>query len=140
MDHQLFLSCKSLLIKHEGNKNLPYLDTENKITIGVGRNLTDCGIRDDEKDLMIKNDIEFFYDFLSNNYDWFNDLSDIRKICLIDFCFVGCKKFQSFKKMITALEKKDYEKASEELLNSKYAQQVGQRAIDISNILLFDKL
>ena len=44
----------------------------------------------------------------------------------------------SFKKMLKALKKQDYVKASEEMLDSKWSEQVGQRAVDLSNMMLND--
>ena len=41
----------------EGTQLEPYLDTVGKLTIGIGRNLSDCGIRLDEAELMFQNDL-----------------------------------------------------------------------------------
>lgn len=41
----------SELSRDEGRRLKPYLDTVGKTTIGVGRNLTDVGISEDECDL-----------------------------------------------------------------------------------------
>ena len=46
-----------LLTRHEGRRPFPYLDTAGKLTIGVGRNLTDRGLSSAEIDLLLANDI-----------------------------------------------------------------------------------
>ena len=42
---------------HEGVEHKPYVDTVGKTTIGVGRNLDDVGLTDDEIDYLLDNDI-----------------------------------------------------------------------------------
>jgi lysozyme len=135
MTPEMYYQLKKLLIKHEDKRNNPYLDTLEKITIGIGRNLTDRGIDDKEIEILFSNDVSYFYDKLSENYPWFLNLTINRQIALIDMAFMGFKSFQSFKRMIKALENTDFDLAAFEVLNSKYALQVGQRAEDIANIL-----
>jgi lysozyme len=126
---------KSLLIKHEGEKLKLYKDTFGNLTIGIGRNLSDREIYQNESDLMFENDVNYFSDFLSKNYPFFDHLNEARQCALIDMCFMGIKKFQTFKRMLQALTEFDYERAALEVMDSRYALQVGQRAIDISNII-----
>jgi lysozyme len=45
------------LERDEGRRLRPYVDTAGKVTIGVGRNLTDVGITDDDCDRMLAEDI-----------------------------------------------------------------------------------
>ena len=59
----------------------------------------------------------------------FQKLDDERQYVLLDLCFnMGTKKVKEFNKMLTALENGDYERASKELLDSRYAKQTGNRA------------
>jgi lysozyme len=48
---------------------------------------------------------------------------------------MGMSTFRKFKKTIQHMENKEYELAGAELLNSRYAEQVGQRAIEVANQL-----
>lgn len=130
------VKLKSLLIKHEGDKDRPYLDTFGNITIGIGRNLSGTDLRPDEKELMYKNDVNFLYDYLSKNYLWFLELNEARQIAIIDMAFMGIKKFASFKKMISALSEHNYQLASIECLDSDYARKLINRAHDIARVLL----
>ena len=53
----------------------------------------------------------------------------MRQAVLIDMMFnLGSPRFKQFKKMIQALEDNDYSRASFEMLDSKWAVQVGNRA------------
>ncbi len=46
------------LKRHEGVKLKPYFCTQGKCTIGVGRNLEDVGISEEEAEMLLINDIE----------------------------------------------------------------------------------
>jgi GH24 family phage-related lysozyme (muramidase) len=50
------MSIIDIIKQQEGCRLKPYTDTTGHITIGYGRNLTDCGISQDEADLMLAND------------------------------------------------------------------------------------
>jgi lysozyme len=132
--------CTTKLIEHEGIKYKPYLDTKNKITIGIGRNLTDRGMSKDEVIILFNNDLDLVISQLSN-YDWYNKLDDIRKYVLIDMCFnMGIDKILGFKDMITYLEQSNYSKAADEILSSKFARDTKSRAIDLFKIMRSGKL
>jgi lysozyme len=60
-------------------------------------------------------------------------LDDIRKAALIELTFnVGIEKVIQFRKMIDALKNKDFELASNEMLDSEWAKEVGNRANKLS--------
>lgn len=123
------------LIEHEGLRLMPYRCSEDYLTIGVGRNLDTVGITEDEALYLLRNDIQRAKQALER-YDFFEGLSDTRQNALIDFMFnVGATTFSKFKNMIAALENKDYEQASSELLDSRYARQVGRRAQKIAEMI-----
>ena len=126
---------KELLIRHEGLVKKPYKDTVGKLTIGVGRNLDDVGITKDEALYLLDNDIDRVEDELKK-FDWFNELDEVRQVAIIDMCFnLGLSRFLQFKKTIEALKDKDWGKAAEEMLNSKWAKQVGNRAVELSEMI-----
>ena len=125
-----------LLITHEGLRLKPYRDTVGKLTIGVGRNLDDVGITEEEALYLLKNDIRRTIKFLSAVLPFWDRLSETRKIVLIDMCFnLGAKKFMSFKKMRKALEEGNYETAADEMLDSKWARQVKGRAQTLARMM-----
>jgi lysozyme len=140
MSADMKIKLKTLLIKHEGNKNFPYHDTMGKITIGIGYNLSDRGVSNSWIDATFNDDANETFKILNEQYSWFSELSIERQIVLIDMAWFGIKKFSEFVKMINALEKHDYQNAAKEILNSKYKDQVGQRAHDIANTILTGEL
>ena len=133
-------ALKNRLIKqlklHEGVEKFPYRDTVGKLTVGVGRNLTDVGLRDHEIDLLLDTDIILVVDDLEQ-YHWFEMLSDNRKLVVVDMMFnLGKSRFDKFKKMIAAIEAADWGEASEQMLSSKWARQVGGRATTLATMML----
>lgn len=127
---------KQLLVGHESYKQFPYTDTTGHLTIGIGRNLTNQGISITEAAYLLDDDIQYFYGKLSHFLNFFPRLSENRQIALVDMCFnVGVQGFLNFTNMILALESNDYERAAKEMLNSKWAEQVGERATCLANII-----
>ena len=121
---------RQLIILHEGMKLKPYKDTVGKLTIGVGRNLDDCGISEDEALMLLDHDLTNVEVALTK-YDWYVALDDVRQGVLIELAFnVGLAKALAFKKMIAALYVKDYAGAANELLDSSWANQVGTSRSD----------
>jgi lysozyme len=131
MTKEQFLKVKKSLILHEAERSYPYVDTVGKITIGIGYNLSDRGIDNDWIEKQFQEDVEYFYDQLCE-FPWYHLLNEDRQIILIDMAFMGWKKFLEFDKMIHALEKNDYELAAQEMLNSKWAEEVKDRAVQLS--------
>mgnify|MGYP000498076501 CR=1 FL=1 len=124
---------KDQLIKHEGLRLKPYLDSVGKMTIGVGRNLDDVGITEAEAMKMLENDILRTASELNKAFYWFDSMDDVRGSIVMDMCFnLGITRFRGFKKMIQAIENNDWIKASEEMKDSKWCRQVGIRCTVLS--------
>ena len=128
-----------MLIKHEGSKSHAYMCTANKVTVGVGRNIDPeggIGLTKDEISFLLKNDIERVEDELSRRLPWILELSDVRIDALIDICFnLGLPRFLKFAKALAALEQREYDLAADEFMDSRWAKQVGQRAVTVSNMI-----
>lgn len=132
MDRQLL---RSQLERHEGLRLKPYRDTVGKLTIGYGRNLDDIGISRDEADFMIDNDISQVERHLLT-VDEYSALDAVRQAVLANMCFnVGFRGLIGFRRMWTALARHDYDAAAGEMLDSKWAGQVGSRAVELSEIM-----
>lgn len=128
---------EELIIRHEGFELKPYRDTVGKLTIGVGRNLDDVGIHPDEASLMLKNDIERCR-VEASEFVWFENLDEKRKMVIISMLFnLGLTRFLGFKKMIAALELNNFDRAAAEMLDSKWAVQVGKRAEELSAMMRY---
>ncbi len=130
------LKLKQLLVQHESYRQFPYADITGHLTVGIGRNLTDRGISTTEAFYLLDDDIMYFSAKLAHFLQCFNQLDENRQIALIDMCFnVGIQGFLGFKKMVAALESHDYERAANEMMDSKWAEQVGDRATTLANII-----
>ena len=127
---------KKLLVKHEGLKLKPYRCTANKLTIGVGRNLEDRGITEDEAFCLLENDIKEVLKDLKNKISFYDKLKEKHKIVLINMAFnLGIAGLLKFKNFLSALRKEDFKEAKKEMLNSKWAKQVGRRADELADMI-----
>jgi lysozyme len=130
------MDIKDMLIKHEGLKLFVYKDTIGIPTIGVGRNLQDRGITKEEALYLLDNDIKDFSDKISKALPWFDNLPQDAKNVLIDMAFnLGIGGLLGFKQTLNLIQKGNYKKAAIEMLKSQWADQVGYRAQELSNIL-----
>lgn len=132
MDRHLL---KSQLERHEGLRLKPYRDTVGKLTIGYGRNLDDVGISPEEAELMLDNDISEAEKHLKT-VDEYNDLDAVRQAVMVNMCFnLGFYGLMGFRKTWLAIARKDYAEAARQMLDSRWARQVGNRAQELSQIM-----
>tara|TARA_R100001086_G_scaffold168135_1_gene91352 strand:+ start:1755 stop:2174 length:420 start_codon:yes stop_codon:yes gene_type:complete len=121
---------------HEGVEKTVYNDSEGIPTIGVGRNLRDRGLSDDEIDYLLSNDIDIVVDELDKVMPWWKDLDEVRQRVLCDLVFnLGMPRFSGFKKSISYMKQQMWDQAADELLDSKWARQVGRRAQTLSEMM-----
>lgn len=126
----------AMLVDHEGMRRKPYRCTAGKLTIGVGRNLDDRGISPDEAMYMLANDIRDSRRELSAAFPWFDKLDEVRQAVLIDMCVnLGLSRLQGFRNTLALIGVGKYEAAAQEMLNSKWAEQVGRRAQRLSRMM-----
>ncbi|WKZ32940.1 MAG: lysozyme [Thermodesulfobacteriota bacterium] len=129
------MTLKELLIKHEGLKLKPYRCTAGKLTIGVGRNLEDRGISNDEAMYMLENDIKETIRECQT-FPWYESLDNVRKTVVASMVFnLGLSRFLGFKKTIAALEAGDYHAASAEMVLSAWFTQVGKRGPELVEMM-----
>ncbi len=130
---------REMLIRHEGLRLKPYRDSVGKLTIGVGRNLDDIGISEDEAFYLLENDIrraeETAAECAALHGVVFESLPEDARLVLTDMAFNLGYKLSGFKKMFAALRAGDYEEAAREMLDSRWARQVGNRARELSEIM-----
>jgi lysozyme len=127
---------EKMLMLHEGLKQKPYLDTMSKLTIGVGRNLTDKGISQEEAQLMLQNDLLEVRDALRRNLPWTATLDVTRYSVLQDMSFnLGLAGLLKFPKFLSFVQHEDWDAASEAGLQSKWARQVPSRATRLMEMM-----
>jgi lysozyme len=117
----------------EGKRSKIYLCTSNKRSIGIGRNLDDVGLSEDEIQYLFKNDIARVCAELDRALPWWRNMSDARQRVLANMCFNmglgnSTRGLLSFRNTLAAMQAGDYEKAAQGMGNSTWAKQVGKRA------------
>lgn len=126
---------RAMLIRQEGLRLKPYRDSVGKLTIGVGRNLDDDGIEESEAYVMLDNDI-IKHTIDAQKLPVFVNLDPVRQDVLIDMCFnLGLPRLQGFQKMLAALALGDWQEASNQMLDSKWALEVGNRAQELAAMI-----
>lgn len=124
------------LRRDEGVEPFPYTDTVGKLTIGVGRNLTDRGLSDDEIDYLLQNDIDLCIDDLNRGVPWWVTLSPARQRVLINMCFnLGWPRLRGFVRTLSAMRRGDFATAAEGMRLSLWAKQVGARAERLAQMM-----
>lgn len=113
----------------EGVREKPYRDTVGKLTIGCGRNLDDVGVRPDEIALMLDNDIAEAEATAKVLFPGFDSLSENRRAVLVNMSFnLGSTRLAAFQRFRDAVAAGQWERAAAEMLDSRWAEQVGIRA------------
>ncbi|ELE5025658.1 glycoside hydrolase family protein [Vibrio fluvialis] len=124
-----------LIKKHEGLRLKPYRCSNQKLTIGYGRNLQDNGISQQEAETLLQHDLDAAVKN-AETLPYFASLNDARQAVIVDMIFnLGLPRFGMFKKMIAAIEQKLWHVAANEMLNSRWARQVGKRAKTLSEMM-----
>ena len=144
------------IAEHEGIVLEPYKDSLGISTIGIGRNLEGRGIDDyelmhmnktleeivsdglteEEAYYLCNNDIDIVEQELVKQKPIVMDLNETRQMCLIDMGFnLGVPRLIKFVNMWEAIERQDFEWASAEMLNSRWAKQVGRRADNLAKAM-----
>lgn len=139
------------LRRDEGERLKAYKDTVGKWTIGVGRNLDDVGtapldrtvadvkakgITGDETSQMLAHDLDRVDGDLDKRLPWWRDLDPVRQRVLVNMCFnLGIGGLCGFVNTLAMIRTHRYTEASSNMLQSKWARQVGQRATRLSNMM-----
>jgi lysozyme len=110
---------------HEGRKLRAYQDTVGVWTIGYGTNLQELEIDDELA-------TRWLYDMLrkalisARGYPWFNNLNQARKDVIVEMIYnLGLSRFDKFKDLKAALAESRFDVAADEMLDSKWADDVG---------------
>ena len=127
---------RRLLIVHEGLRLKPYRCSAGYLTIGVGRNLEARGISREEAMVLLENDIAEAEAAARGFFPAFDRLEEPRQAVLVDMAFnLGAVRLGGFRRFRAALERGDFEQAAREMLDSKWAEQVGPRARRLAEMM-----
>lgn len=141
-------SVVELVMLHEGWSATPYKCTAGKWTIGFGRNveanpipgkdlayLHGHGITQAEGRDLLLHDLDVLREQL-DQIDEFRECNDARQAVLIDMAYnLGMFGLMGFRNMWEFLRQGQYQNAAAEMLRSRWATQVGRRAIRLSKMM-----
>ena len=129
----MIASLKDQLVRDEELRLKPYTDSVGKLTIGVGRNLTDKGISFQEAQGLLANDIADATADLQAKLPWTATLDDVRKGALLNMTFnMGIGGLLEFHDFLARMQRGDFSGAAGAMLDSLWARQVGARATRLS--------
>jgi lysozyme len=118
-----------MLTRDEGCRLRVYNDSLGVPTIGVGRNLRDKGISQIEADFLLDNDIAEYSAAVLARIPAAYRLDEVRRAVLVGMAFnLGLTGLMKFSKLLAAVERGDYDVAAAEMMDSRWATQVGDRA------------
>ena len=121
--------AKEMLLRHEGLRTYPYKCSEDKLTIGIGRNLEANGISEEEAMYLLENDLSRVVKNLDKIWHAWRVMPERARLVCIDMSFqMGITGFMNFRQTRALMEMGCWLEASEELLRSKYAIQTPNRA------------
>ena len=122
--------------RFEGLRLKPYLCPAGKLTIGYGHNIEDNGITEEIAVKLLDTDLANAEREVRAKFSSYAKLNEARQFVLVDMCFnIGINRLLTFKKMFAALAKGEYHTAAREMLNSRWAVQVGNRAKTLAEIM-----
>ena len=135
------------LIMDEGYKYETYHDHLGFLTLGVGHLVLDTDpeinkpvgtpVSEERIKECLNNDLDIVCEELDRNMSWWRGLDGARQRVLANMCFnLGYPRLSKFVKFIAAMQKGDWKKASEEMMDSKWATQVGNRAVRLQQMVI----
>ena len=131
----------------EGCIDKIYLDHLGYPTFGIGHLIletdpehgqdVDTPVSKERIDECFENDIQNVINDLDRNLVWWRDLPEDLQRVMANMCFnLGITRLLKFKKFLGAMEDRNWDKAAVEMLDSRWAIQVGPRAIRLKDRVL----
>lgn len=126
-----------MLMRHEGVKLKPYRDSVGTLTIGVGRNLEDTGITQNEAFQLLQNDVRRVRYALDKHLPWWREQPAPVGLVLQNMTFqLGAYGLLGFVRFLNALQRHNYAEAAKEMLQSDWAKQTPKRAQELAEIVV----
>lgn len=147
MQTESMAKLKAMIKRHEGLRLDVYECSTGHKTVGYGHKLTQSELSvlvspitlDKAEHLFMTDLVDAIMDTTGLIGDSYYKLSDVRRAVLIDMCFnLGRGGLAGFKNMLSAVNAEDWQEAHDEMLNSRYAKQVGDRAVELADMMLHD--
>lgn len=127
------------LKRDEGFRSSAYKDSLGFLTIGYGK-LIDSrkggGITQEEGEYLLNNEVKRVIDQLDEKIPWWKELDDTRQHVLINMCFnLGIHGLLGFRNTLARIKAGLYEEAAKNMLLSKWAEQVSNRAHRLAEMM-----
>lgn len=130
-DHRAL--AESLLVRHEGFRGLPYSEPNGSQSIGYGTLLP---LSETEGRLLLRERLQIAEEDARVAFPSFNGLSAVRRAVLVDMAYnLGRADLLGFEKMRAAIARGDFHAAADEMLDSRWAGQVGRRAHELAQMM-----
>ena len=126
-----------LLEEDEGKRPNPYIDTTGHMTVGIGRNLDENPLSDEEIYFLCNQDLKRAESVLDRLFPgiWeYWPLSVQMAVCSMAFQ-MGGEGLSRFKNMAAALRENAFHTAADEALDSLWARQTPNRAKKIAEMI-----
>ena len=131
----------------EGCINKIYLDHLGYPTFGIGHLVLETDpehgkevgtpVSEERIKECFENDIENVFNDLDRNIPWWRDLPKDLILVIANMSFnLGITRLLKFKNFLKAMEDKDWDKAAVEMIDSRWAIQVGPRAVRLKDRVL----
>ena len=123
--------------EHEGFSSVVYKCTAGYDTIGYGKRIKYLQVTEEQATEWLEEDLENLKYTLSTRYNWFLSAPQEVKDVVMNMNYqLGVSAFSKFKKTIKYIANKDYQMASVEMLDSKWARDdTPRRAKELSDRL-----
>lgn len=131
----------------EGCIDKIYLDHLNYPTFGIGHLILETDpehgqevgtpVSEERIKECFEKDIQNVFEDLDRNMPWWRDLPSDLVLVMANMSFnLGINRLMKFKNFLSAMQNNDWDKAAVEMLDSRWAIQVGPRAIRLKDRVL----
>ena len=119
--------------KHEGFRGMPYKDKLGIPTIGYGTKLP---LTEEEAEMLLQHRLDKKILELSDKEPFYLELPQKAQEVIANMAYqMGVNGVLKFKKMWKALKNGDFQKAADEMLDSRWAKQTPNRARELAEIM-----
>ena len=127
---------RETITRHEGSRLDMYQDTLGIWTIGVGHNIQEKGISPKVMEIMLQEDLEEAISELKRSVSFFSRMPEQVQEALVNLSFnMGIPRLMQFRNTLAYLRDGEFGSAADELLDSRYAEQVGHRALEVADMI-----
>lgn len=122
--------------RHEGFQEEVYKDPLGIETVGYGFTIKDLVLPEGISSTLLRIIVLNLTVQLYDKFPWFGFMPSEIKSVIVEMCYqMGITGFSGFKVTIAHFNRREWEKASQEMLNSEWAGQTPKRAQELSLIV-----